>query len=212
MAKPTVYGSPLSTYVRATRLTLAEKGVDYDHVDVGVLDGECRQAAHSVRNPFGKVPAFEHDGVMMYETSAITRYIDQAFDGPSLTPSTARDQARMNQIIGIHDSHGYNAVIAGTVAYFFFPDFIGGQDDARLAEGKAMSATCLSEYERLMGDDPYLAGENMSLADLYIVPPYFYLSLTPVADELLGPREKLRAWWDRISARESVGATEPQLG
>jgi glutathione S-transferase len=212
MAKPTLYGSPLSTYVRATRLTLAEKGVDYDHVDVGVLDGECHQAEHLARNPFGKVPAFEHDGVMMYETSAITRYIDRAFDGPSLTPSSAVDEARMNQIIGIHDSQGYGATIGDTVAYFFFPDFVGGQDDARLAQGKETLATVLSEYERLMGDSPYMAGENISLADLYMVPPYFYLSLTPVADELLGPHEKLRGWWDRMSARESVGATEPQLG
>ena len=118
----------------------------------------------------------------------------------------------MNQIIGIHDSHGYNGMIVDTVAYFFFPDFIGGQDDARLTNGKEVAATCLSEYERLMGDSPYLAGDSISLADLYLVPSYFYVSMTPVADDLLGPREKLRAWWESMSARESVGATEPQLG
>ncbi len=57
MAKPIVYGTPLSTYVRTTRMTLLEKGVDYDHVDVGVLDGECKGPEHVARNPFGKVPA-----------------------------------------------------------------------------------------------------------------------------------------------------------
>ncbi len=50
--KPTVYGSPLSTFVRCTRMALIEKGVDYDLVDVGVLDGECRGVEHLARNPF----------------------------------------------------------------------------------------------------------------------------------------------------------------
>ena len=46
MAKPIVYGTPLSTYVRTTRMALMEKGVDYDLVDVGVLDAECKGPEH----------------------------------------------------------------------------------------------------------------------------------------------------------------------
>ena len=57
-----------------------------------------------------------------------------------------------------------------------------------------------------------MAGDGISLADLYVVPTYFYVSLTPAADELLGPHDKLRAWWQKMSERESVSATEPQLG
>ena len=57
------------------------------------------------RQPFNKVPAFEHDGNMLYETAAIERYVDEAFDGPSLQPSGALARARMTQVIGIADCY-----------------------------------------------------------------------------------------------------------
>ena len=211
MAKPIVYGTPLSTYVRTTRMALMEKGVDYDLVDVGVLDAECKGPEHCTRNPFGKVPAFEHDGFQMYETNAIVRYIDEVFDGPSLTPDAARARARMNQAMSIHDYNGYDSMVLDVVAYYFFADFVGGQDDARLAAGKERAALCLGEFERLMGDGPYIAGDEVSLADLYIAPSYFYVTMTPAADELLDPRSGLAAWWQRMTARDSTQATAPSF-
>ena len=86
MSAPVIYGTPFSTYVRSVRMALQEKGVDYKHVDVSVLGGEQKQPAHLARNPFGTVPAFEHDGLMLYETNAVVRYVDQVFPDPSLTP------------------------------------------------------------------------------------------------------------------------------
>ena len=212
MAKPIVYGTPLSTYVRTTRMTLLEKGVDYDHVDVGVLDGECKGPEHVARNPFGKVPAVEHDGFLFYETGAIVRYIDQVFPDPPLAPAEPRARAGMNQVISIHDYHGYDSIILDVVAYFFFADFVGGQDEDRLARGKERAALCLSEWERIMGEGGFLAGDDLSLADLYVAPSIFYLSLTPVADELLSPHPRFQEWWAAISTRDSMKATEPDLG
>jgi glutathione S-transferase len=211
MAKPTLYGTPLSTFVRTARMALAEKGVDYDHVDVGVLDGECRQPEHLARHPFGKVPVLDHDGLRIYETSAVARYIDEAFDGPGLTPDDLHARTRMNQAIAIHDSYGYDSLILDTVAYYLFADFVGGRDDARLARGMETGATCLAEYERLLGDGPYIGGDRVSLGDLYLAPSYFYVTLSPAADELLGPHHRLAAWWDRMSARDATKATAPSF-
>jgi len=193
-------------------MALIEKGVEYELVDVGVLDGECKGAQHLARNPFGKVPVFEHDGHSIYETSAIVRYIDQAFGGASLQPASATDQARMNQIISIQDNYGYQAMILDTVAYYFFPDFIGGADDERLARGKRMASTCLDEFQRLMAGNAYLCGGQLSLADLYIAPSYFYLSISPAADELTQARPALAQWWQRMNDHDSLKATEPDLG
>jgi len=211
MAKPVVYGTPLSSYVRSLRMTLMEKGVDHDHVDVGVLDGACREPEHLLRNPFGKVPAFEHEGFRLYETNAIVRYVDEAFDGPALSPATLKARARMSQVMSIHDYKGYNSMVLDVVGYHFFPGFVGGQDPARLASGKQTAAICLSEYDRLLGDQPYLAGEALSLADLYIAPAHYYLSLTPEAEELLAPYPRLTAWWQRMSSRASAQATQPSF-
>ena len=87
MAKPTLYGPGYSTYTRAARLAMEEKGVDYDLVEVDFIGGGMPEE-QLARQPFGKVPAFEHDGLMLYETSAI------AF-GISTRPSRARLCSRL---------------------------------------------------------------------------------------------------------------------
>ena len=90
MTNPTVYGPSYSAYVRTTRLALEEKGVPYDLVDVAMLAGAHKQSDFLHRNPFGKLPAFTHDGLALYETGSITRYVDRALPGPACSPRTPR--------------------------------------------------------------------------------------------------------------------------
>lgn len=62
MARPIIYGPAYSTYARTVRLALEEKGVGYDPVEVDLLGEPAQAPEHLARHPFGKVPAFEHDG------------------------------------------------------------------------------------------------------------------------------------------------------
>src|SRR6202023_3603155 len=82
MAHPIVYGSAGSNHVWSARLALAEKGVTHELVDVPF--GAHREQPHLSRQPFAKVPGFEHDGFALYETQAIMRYVDERFAGTPL--------------------------------------------------------------------------------------------------------------------------------
>lgn len=93
MADPVLYGPNYSTYTRAARLALEEKGVAYDLEEVDFLKGMPPEQL--ARHPFAKVPAFEHDGLALYEVCAITRYVDETFAGPALQSSDVRQRARM---------------------------------------------------------------------------------------------------------------------
>jgi glutathione S-transferase len=211
MAKPTIYGTPFSTYVRTARMCLEEKGQDYDLVDVNVLAGETRQHPHLGRNPFGTVPAFEHDGFAVYETSPIIRYIDQVFPGVALTPADPRERARMNQTISIADYHGYSSIIGKICMQRLFGPMVGGTtDEAVIGEGLPKAKLCLSEFERLMGSHKFLAGSQVSLADFYVVPILFYMLMTP-EKSLMGPHPALRRWWDTMQSLPAVSKTAPKL-
>ena len=109
--RPIVFGAPYSVYVRAVRLALEEKGVQYELVPVDIFALGAVPPEHKSRHPFGKIPAFEHAGFRLYEAGAITRYIDEAFPGPRLQPDDARARARMNQIISILDSYAYRTLV-----------------------------------------------------------------------------------------------------
>ena len=61
-----VHGVPGSPYVRAALLTLEEKGAEYELA--AMAPGTLKQQPHLSRHPFGRIPAFEHDGWMLYET------------------------------------------------------------------------------------------------------------------------------------------------
>ena len=111
MAKPIVYGPAYSTYARTARLALEEKGVDYDLVEVDLLGGAAKASAHLARHPFGKVPAFEHDGFAVYETDVIMRYISAAFPGKDLEPEDAKGRARMAQAISIIGAMAWTRVL-----------------------------------------------------------------------------------------------------
>jgi glutathione S-transferase len=65
--QPVVYGAPYSVYVRAVRLALEEKGVPYRLVPVDVFAPDGPPKEYFIRQPFGRIPAFEHGGFQLYE-------------------------------------------------------------------------------------------------------------------------------------------------
>jgi len=212
MSEVTVYGAPYSTYVRAVRLALEEKGVPYDLVDVDILSEEGVPKEHYARQPFGKIPAFEHAGFPLHETTAINHYIDEAFDGPALMPGDARGRARANQVISLLDSHAYKACVWDVfVQRVFVPSKGGESDEETVAAGLKTAETCMTALEKIMGEGPYLAGRTVSLADLHAYPIFRYFLMTPDGSDAFKRHAKLCAWWETMSARPSVAATVSPL-
>ena len=208
MARPIVYGPAMSTYVWSVRLALAEKGVAHDLVEVGF--GAHREPPHLARHPFAKVPAFEHDGFQLYETQAILRYIDEGFMASPLQPTDLHQFARMNQIIGIVDAYGWPAIAAGVLVNRVVKPLMGQpSDEAAVENALPRARLVISEIARLMGDQPFLAGERISLADLMVVPLLYYFSRQPEGAAALAEHPGLQAWLRRMEARQSFQVTKP---
>jgi glutathione S-transferase len=213
MPTPIVYGPTYSTYVRAARLALEEKPAGYELVDVAMLQGAHKEEAFLKRNPFARVPAFEHDGLALYETGAITRYIDRALPGARLQPSDAKQLARMDQVIGIVDSFAYGCVIGKLVWQRVVTPMMGGKaDEAAIKEALPNIQLCLGELARILGTTPWFGGEAVSLGDLHLAPIFAYLSMTPESPDLLKPHARLGDWWQRMGTRDSMARTQPKFG
>lgn len=213
MADPVVYGPAFSTYARTVRLALEEKGVAYRLEEVDILKGESHTPEHLARQPFGKVPALEHDGFSLYETTAIIRYIDEAFDGPALQPSDPKARARMTQTCAIIDNYGYPAMIGTCVVQRVVVPMMGGEpDEAAITEAVPQAETAAAALDDLLGDSAFLAGDSISLADLYLIPVFDYFHATPEGGKALEGKKNLQRWWNAVSERPSVTTTRPQLG
>jgi len=208
-SEPTVFGAPYSVYVRAVRLALEEKGVRYELVPVDIFAPRGPPAEHMVRHPFGKIPAFEHAGFRLYEAGAITRYVDEIFPGPRLQLEDPRGRARMNQIISILDSYAYRTLVWDIyVERVSKPASGGATDEDRVAAALPKAEVCLSALSDLMGESAWLAGSDISLADLHAAPIFAVLRLAPEGADLVARDNRLTRWWDRISARPSFLRTQ----
>ncbi|WP_428376160.1 glutathione S-transferase family protein [Lichenicoccus sp.] len=211
MSEITLWGFDGSTYVRTVRMLLAQKGVtDYRQVPLNVLKGEPREPEHLERHPFGKVPVLDHDGIRILETSAIVRYLNDVLPGPSLVPATPKDRARMDMVIGLIDSYGYPSLLGGVAAYHLFPDFVGGRNEAARRDGIEAGRKVIALAMQERGSSPFIAGE-LSLADLYLAPIAFYVSLTPDQDRLFDV-PGFAQWWTSIQALPCFKRTQPSPG
>jgi glutathione S-transferase len=209
MARPIVYGPAGSTYVWSARMTLAEKGVAHDLVEVPF--GAHREEPHLSRHPFAKVPAFEHDGFQLYETQAIIRYIDERFAGAPLQPEDVHEWSRMNQIIGIIDAYAWPA-IAGQILFnrLLVPRFLGGMpDETAIAAALPRARLCLSEIERLKGEHRFLAADFVTLADLMAAPLLWSFARIPDGEAPVAEHPHLRDWLRHIEGRQSFQVTKP---
>ncbi len=208
MSKPTLYGPAYSTYTRSVRLALEEKGVDYDLVEVDIFQ-ESMPAEQVERHPFAKVPAFEHDGFELYEVTAILRYIDDEFDGPSLQPENAKQRARMNQIFGIIDSYTYPCTVVQLVIQRIVMPMIGEQiDEAAIAEAMPEIEKCMVTIAGLRADAKFLVSDRVTLADIHLAPIFDYFQSTPDSDPILQNIPGLSSWWSAMSERESIQKTQ----
>lgn len=211
MAGITLWGFDGSTYVRTVKMLLAEKGVtDFKQVPLNVLDGDPKRPEHLDRHPFGKVPVLDYGDLRILETSAIVRLLNDVLPGKSLVPASPEDRARMDMIIGLSDSYGYGALTGGVAAYHLFPDFVGGKSEAARTQGIENGRKVLAYAMKTRGSSPFIAGD-LSLADLYLAPIVFYVSLTPDKDAVFDV-DGFGDWWDRVQALPSYKATEPKLG
>ena len=68
---------------------------------------------------------------------------------------------------------------------------------------------CLSEFARLMGERPFMAGERISLADLMVFPLLYYVRRVPDGAGPLSEHPTLGSWMRRLDDRQSVQVTKP---
>jgi len=201
-----VHGIPGSPYVRAALLTLEEKGASYELAAMG--PGSLKQEPHLSRHPFGRIPAFEHDGWMLYETRAIMRYLDTVIPEPRLQPAEPRALAKMEQLMNIADWYLMQQV-SRTITFHrvVAPRFGRPSDEEVVARAIPDAQHCIAEISRLLDGNTWMAGDRLSLADLLLAPHLSMFALAPEGAEILQQHYDLAAWLARIEDRPSMQAT-----
>lgn len=192
MASIIVYGFPASTYVQIVRLVLTHKAVEFEFTD---LETEMNTPAHRELHPFEYVPILRHGDFTLYETSAIVGYIDEAFPEPRLTPTSAHLRAKMNQWISAINSYYYPQIVFHLSHERSVFPALGIEPDER----------ALGVMEReLNASRPFLVSDEITLADLFMVPCMTSLARTDEGRAMLERHPQVSAWRERMEELASV--------
>lgn len=92
----TLYSGPLSLYSRKVEIALREKGLAFTRVQVPFNQVTGYDPVHpEVRalNPRGQVPVLTDGGLVLYDSTVIVEYLDEAYPQQPLYPAGAASRA-----------------------------------------------------------------------------------------------------------------------
>lgn len=183
----TLYTAERCPYAARARITLAEKGLDYDAVEIDLGD---RPAWLYEKNPLGRVPVYEEDGgFVLPESEVIMEYVEERYPEPPLWPADPAERALGRLWIQRFDDR------LGDAYYAVRREVEGAREelDAKLAQ-----------LDEVLEGQPYLTGREYGLADIGYVP--WLLRATERLDVHLDPFPALADWLERLAARPAVAA------
>jgi len=196
----TLHHAPISPNSRRIWITLLEKGLDFELVEVN-LGGEQFKPDFLAINPFHHIPVLVDDGFNIVESLAILDYLEAKYPTPAMLPDQAKDLAivRMVQLVTMNE--------LWPAVFSLAPQLLGlpGGDSEKIKQAQQKVATVLTFFENLLNERPYFGSQNLTLAE---VTAGTVIPWLPRGGMSLSDYPKLSAWCDRLMAREAWHATE----
>jgi glutathione S-transferase len=189
------------------RIALAEKNAtnNVEFVDVDVMGGEHRTDEFKLKNPSASVPVLElEDGTCISESAAIIDYIDNRFEGPSLTGVTAEQKA----IISMYQRRAEAMVLDAIGTYFHHatdglgPELETYQNKSWGEHKHEVALKGLEYFNNRLENREFVATDDFSAADITLYAGLIFAGFASI--EIPASHTHLLAWRDRVEARPSV--------
>ncbi|KAH0828989.1 glutathione S-transferase [Lanmaoa asiatica] len=198
-----IHGYTRSTCTRLVALICKEKEIPYELIPVDLTKREHKSPEFTKFQPFGQIPYIDDDGFILYESRAIARYLIKKYPNQGTTtliPTDPKEEAMFEQAASI-EAFNFNANATPLVFEKVFKVMGGGQTDpSKVTEYLGKLEARLDVYDVILGKQKYMAGENVTLADLQHLP---YMGMLFVAGhgDVIKNRPNVARWWNDISNR-----------
>jgi glutathione S-transferase len=196
-----LYHIPLSANSRRVWITLLEKRLSFEEV-VLKLDGDQYQEEFIKLNPFHHIPVLVDDGFRVLESLAILDYLEAKYPTPSLMPTDAKAIATVRMV----ELATINELLPPTIRLTSQALDVLENEPQKLEKAHQQVLSVLNFFESLLGDSPYFGSEFLTLGDIAagtVVPQL------PIMGISLDDYPKLKAWSERLIARDSWQKTQP---
>jgi len=204
---PTPNGFKVSTFLEELRAHYG--GPDYKLVQINLSENVQKEPWYIKLNPNGRIPAItdrSRDDFNVFESAAILLYLAQHYDKDHVFSFDPTETHYSEMLQWIFFAHGGVGPMQGQAGYFTW----GTKENIPFARERYVNETkrLYGVLEiRLSQDREYLAGPGKgkpSIADFNVFP--WVARHSPTIAENLNEWPNLKAWYERIGAREGVQA------
>jgi len=188
-----IYGSRNSGSANKVEYTAMLLGMDYEYKEMD-FQKDLKTEWYLKIHPAGKIPAIDDDGFVLFESSAICKYLCDK-KGSGLYPKDLKQRAIIEQWIDFSIQHVGSAM--GKVAYgkLFAPMQGLPVDEASIKEGTQFLERFLPIVDKQLGKRKFLASDKMTLADINL---FAVLEYAEKAQYDLSKYKSITSWRNKL--------------
>jgi len=151
-----LYSGTSCPYSHRCRIVLFEKGMDFEVIDVDLMNKSEDVAAI---NPYGKVPVLVERDLVLYEANIINEYIDERFPHPQLMPPDPVMRGRARLFLHRFEQEIYSQV-----------EVIEHGVPKAADKARAIIRDNLTQLAQILATQKFLLGDEFSMLDVAIAP------------------------------------------
>lgn len=189
-----IWGRDNSSNVRKARWISEELGLPYEHIPAGGTFGITNDAAYRAMNPNGLVPCIEDDGLIMWESNAIVRYL--AAKHGKFWPSDPAVRAVGDKWMDWANGTFHPALRDAFIGLVRTPP--EKRNQAAIEASAQNSARVLAMVDAALARQPYLSGEEFAMGDIPLGSYVYGWYSLPIERPVLS---HLDAWYERLKLR-----------
>ena len=217
----------LSSCSQRVRITLEEKNLDWNSHIISIPKNEHATPEYQAIHPYGLVPAFVDNGVLLIESCDIIAYLDEKYSKFSLQPKDAKDQINMsNWLISADKAQADLKLLSHE--FLFRPrkkmspeeletfsknhnnqtlvTFIKEWQEENIFPKEKLDGAVnrtdadFTKLDNMLKNQKWIAGEKMSLADIAWMPNIHRMNLM---DWPFDRYRNLTRWFNQVKLRSS---------
>lgn len=200
-----LYGTGESTSTRRVCIVLREKKIPFELINIDLMKGEHKSPQYLEKQPFGQIPYIDDNGLILFESRAICRYLAAKYadKGIPLLPTGLKQKAVFEQAASV-ELNNFEPYVNRAVAEVVYKPYLGLPPDQLVFNDLiAQLSTKLDAYEAILSKTKYLAGNEISLADLFHLPSGSMLKIAG-SEVMTDPsRPNVARWWNDLTDRPS---------